>query len=150
MRAVRAIYDVDCSMKQIICASLLLLALSATPNLAFCRDRYWKLVTRIETVSVAKRGRAIVIRVEGKATAPGLSAGPARLVRRDSNPQPNREGLLEYDLNYDAPRDYAGFKLRTVRASLKDSSVPADTKGVRVFAEFNHFDALLPSPKRKK
>jgi hypothetical protein len=33
---------------------------------------------------------------------------------------------------------------------LKESSVPAGVKGVRVFAEFNHVDEMIPEPKTKK
>jgi hypothetical protein len=115
-----------------------------------CGDRNSKLVTRIETAAVVmKRGR-LVIRVEGKATTPSLVAGGGRLVRHGQDHAPNKEGLLEYDLVFNAPADYSGFKLRPVKATLKESSTPPGVLGVRIFAEYNHLDAMLPAPKQKK
>lgn len=137
-------------MKKAVCPLVLFLALFAIPETGMCGRRDSKLVTRIETASVVMKHGRLAIRVAGMATAPGMSAGSGRLVRHNQNHQPNKDGLLEYDLLYNAPADYSGFKLKPVRASLKESSVPPGVQGVRIFAEFNHLDAKPPAPKKKK
>jgi hypothetical protein len=110
------------------------------------------MITRIEDATVAKRGRKLVIHVNGMATMPpGLLPRGGQLVRRGEN-QLNKDGLLEYELRCNQPdkySKYAGEKLSPVKASHTESSVPADVKGVRIFAEYNHWDALLPEPKQK-
>jgi hypothetical protein len=73
-----------------------------------------------------------------------------RLLRHNQERQLNSEGLLEYDLVFNQPAGYAGFNLQRVTAKLKEKSPPAGVKGVRVFGEYNHYDGLLPEPKKKK
>jgi hypothetical protein len=121
-----------------------LAVLVVSASLAGAADNQTKLITRIDTVTVAKHGNSLSFKAEGKATTPGMSAGPAKIVRHENASAPDKEGFLEYDMLYDAPRDYTGFKMRTVRASYKERDVPAEVKGVRIFFEFGKYDALIP------
>ena len=76
--------------------------------------------------------------------------GHGRLVRRNADNSPNKEGFLEYELVFNPDPKYSGLALTPVKASLKESSVPAGIKGVRVFAQYNHIDGLIAEPAKKK
>ena len=116
--------------------------LSAKPEL--------KKVTRIETVTAVLKHGKLVVHVEGMATTTALLPMGGELLRHSADHQPNKDGLLEYDLCFSPPRKNPGDKLKPVKATLKESSVPAGIKGVRIFAEFNQMDGMLPEPKQKK
>lgn len=137
-------------MKTIVCTLLVLLTLVLKPETGLCGQRTSKIVTRVDNVSVEKKGRKIVIHAEGMAATPGVSVGGVKLVPRGQDHQLNKDGLLEYDLVYNASEGYTGFKLKPAKASFKESSVPPEAKGVRVFSELNQMDGILPEPKRKK
>ena len=137
-------------MKAFQRALLVCIALALSLETATSAEQDLKLVTRIETAKAKiKRGR-VVIQVTAKATTPGLRVSGGRLLRHNEDNRPNKEGLVEYDFLYRAPRNYSGFKLRGVTASRKDSPIPPEVKGVRILAEFNHYDVLFPAPKEKK
>ncbi|MEP6602864.1 MAG: hypothetical protein ABJB69_02840 [Spartobacteria bacterium] len=130
----------------LIAAALLLL----NPESGMCANRELVKVTRIETVkAVMKRGKLFVA-VEGMAKAKALIATGGRLLPHSADRQLNKDGLLEYDLVFTPPHKEPEKKLGPVRASLKESHVPAGTKGVRIFAEYNQIDGLIPEPKKKK
>jgi hypothetical protein len=120
-----------------------------TCETGICEKAESKLVTRIEDATVAKKGRKFAIHVSGMvAMSPSLVPRGGQLVRRGD--QLNKDGLLEYELRCRQPGNYSGNKLTPVKASLTESSVPVEAKGVRIFAEYNHWDAMLPPPKEKK
>ena len=114
-----------------------------------CAKPELKKVTRIENVSANMKGRKLIVRADGMALGAGLLGG-GELQRHSADHQPNKDGLLEYDLCYVPPSKTPKDKLKPVKASLKESSVPADVKGVRVYAEYNQMDGLIPAPKQKK
>jgi hypothetical protein len=112
--------------------------------------RQEQIVTRIERATVVARGRELVIRAEGMGRTPSGMNRAGRLVRRGAEPVLNKEGLLEYNLVFNGIPNYSGFVLKPIKASLKERTVPAGTKGVKIFGEFNEMVALLPQkPKRK-
>ncbi len=136
--------------KTSVWAFMIFLTCWATPEIGICAKTESKMVTRIETAAAAMKNRKMVVKVTGMATTGSLLPTSARLLRRGENFQPNKEGLLEYELHFNPPRNYSGFKLAPVKAGLTERSVPDGVKGVRVFAEFNQVDALFPQPKKKK
>jgi hypothetical protein len=137
-------------MKTFACAFLLSLAFLSKPETGICAQQDSKIVTRIETVKAQMKGRKLVIRVVGMGRTPALIRGSGQLSRRGPDHKPNSDGLLEYDLYFNPPPNYSGYTLKSVKATLKESSVPAGVTGVRVFGEFNQIDAMLPQKKAKK
>src|ERR1035441_9753725 len=78
------------------------------------------------------------------ASTPSLRGG--QLLKRGQ--KLNQDGLLEYELVFNPPqKTYSGDTLKQVKVTFKDSSVPAGTKGVRIYAEYNEMNAMLPEPK---
>jgi hypothetical protein len=126
-----------------------LLAFCLTSENAICAEPDSKLVTRIDTATAVLKHGTLSIRLDAMApTSPVLIPKGGKLVRRGEK-VPNKEGFLEYDCYY-KPGGYSGTKLRLVKASLTERSVPAEVKGARIFAELNHVDAVPAPPKGKK
>jgi len=130
----------------------LTLIFCSVSNTALCARAEEKIATRIDTVIVKMAHRKLLIEVSGMATMKSLlrKSGRGRLVRRNADNLPNKEGLLEYELVFNPTPNYSGLNLKPVKASLKESSVPAGIKGVRVFAQYNHIDGLIAEPTKKK
>lgn len=128
-----------------------LFALCFTAEVARSATQEPKLVTRIETVTAkAKHGR-LVLSVVGMAhTGRTLLPKGGRLVRHGPDFQPNKEGLLEYDLQFVPPQGEPPEKLHEVKAALTERSIPAGAKGVRVFGEFNYVDSIFSEGKKKE
>lgn len=105
-----------------------------------------KLVVRIEKASVTRKGDRIVIQATGMGRTAAAIRGGGQLLPRGQKHEP-KDGLLEYDLYYVPPRDYSGDKLKAVKASFVESNVPPGVKGVRIYAEFNERNAMLPELK---
>ena len=129
----------------------LFLALWLTADTGLCAKSESKLVTRIETVTTTLKHQKLVMHVSAMAHTGGtLLPKGGMLVRRSQDFQPNKEGLLEYELRFTPPRGEPGDKLYRVKAALTEHSIPVGIKGVRVFAEFNHMDSIFPEEKKKK
>lgn len=137
-------------MKATILAFLISLSFVLAPETGICAQQDSKIVTRIETVKAQMKGRKLVIHVVGMGRTPALIRGSGQLLRRGPDHKPNSDGLLEYDLHFNPPPNYSGYTLKSVKATLKESSVPAGVTGVRVFGEFNQIDAMLSQKKEKK
>lgn len=137
-------------MKATILVSLVSLAFLLTPIVGMCAKRDSKLVTRVEDVQAKMKGRKLVIQASGMGSTPALVGVGGHLSPRKGNHELNKEGLMEYDFYYNGPDNYSGDKLKSVKATLKDSSVPSGVKGVRVFGEFNDVTRLFAEPKKKK
>src|ERR1700716_3990608 len=109
--------------------TVVFLALCCIPSAGICADPDSKLVTRIETATVALKNGKLTVRLDAMApTSPTLLPKGGKLVRRGE--KPNKDGLIEYDCYY-KPGSYSGTKLRLVRASLTEH-VPPETKGARI------------------
>jgi hypothetical protein len=137
-------------MKATTLVSLVSLALLLTPTVGMCAKRDSKLVTRVEDVAAKMKGRKLVLQVTGMASSPALLRVSGHLLPRNGSHELNKEGLLEYNLVYNAPANYSGDKLAFVKVTFKEGSVPPGVKGVRVFGEFNDVTRLLAEPKKKK
>ena len=107
-------------------------------------------MTRVEDVTARLKGKKLTIQVHGMASTPAFMGVGAHLLPRNGKHELNKDGLLEYDFYYKSPGNYSGDKLKPVKATLKETSVPPGVKGVRVFGEFNDITGLLPEPKKKK
>ena len=107
-------------------------------------------MTRVEDVTVRLKGKKLTIQTQGMASTPSFMGVGAHLLPHNGKRELNKDGLLEYDFYYKSPGNYSGDKLKPVKATLKETSVPAGIKGVRVFGEFNDMTRLLPEPKQKK
>ena len=95
---VRAIEIVDL-MKVNISALFVAFALCLTPQIGFGAKGELKKVTRVESVIAEKKGRKIVVHVDGMApTTASLFGNNGQLVRHGSELKANKDGLLEYDL----------------------------------------------------
>jgi hypothetical protein len=116
---------------------------------ALCATLEQRIVTRVDTATVSLRHRTMVIRATGMGKTPTAMGRGGRIVRRGAGGL-NKEGLLEYDLVFNGVPNYSGFKLKPIKASVTERSVPAGVKGARVFGEFNQVDALVPAPKTRK
>ena len=125
-------------------------AMCSLPGTGICAQSETKIATRIDIVGAMLKGNKLTIRVFGMGTTSSRFSQGGKLVRRNPDNQPNKEGLLEYNLVYKAPPNYTGFALKRVSASLKESHVPPGLKGVRIFSEFNHVDEMFPEPQKKK
>jgi hypothetical protein len=124
--------------------------LLSTGGMAGSESRGQKLVTRIDTATVARKGRGIAIKAIGMGRTPSVMGRAGRLLRRNPDRGLNKEGLLEYDMVFNAVSNYSGFKLKPVTASYKEKSVPEGTKGVRIFGELSQYDALFPEEVKRK
>src|ERR1019366_4546460 len=132
------------SMKAILFAFFISLAIFLTPEMGLCATQGTKIVTRIDTVTAVMKGGTLTVHVEGMASTPSLRGG--QLLKRGQ--KLNQDGLLEYELVFNPPqKTYSGDTLKQVKVTFKDSSVPAGTKGVRIYAEYNEMNAMLPEPK---
>jgi hypothetical protein len=109
-----------------------------------------KIVTRVDTVTVALKGHSLAITATGMGRTPTPMGRGGKLLRRTSDRPLNKDGLVEYELVFNAVPNYAGFKMKPIRATLKDRSAPDGVKGVRVFGQYNQVDALIPPPKQRK
>jgi hypothetical protein len=134
------------SMKATLFAFFISLAIFLTPETGLCAGRDTKIVTRIDTVTAVMKGGTLTIHVEGMASTPSMLGRGGELLKRGQ--APNKDGLLEYELVFNPPqKNYTGDALKLVKTTLKVSSVPAGVKGVRIYAEYNEMDAMLPEPK---
>jgi hypothetical protein len=132
------------SMKATLFAFFISLAIFLTPEMGLCATQGTKIVTRIDTVTAVMKGGTLTVHVEGMASTPSLRGG--QLLKRGQ--KLNQDGLLEYELVFNPPqKPYSGDTLKQVKVTFKDSSVPAGTKGVRIYAEYNEMNAMLPEPK---
>ncbi|MEY2530024.1 MAG: hypothetical protein QOI96_109 [Verrucomicrobiota bacterium] len=138
------------SLKATTFAFLVSFALLCTPETGICAKPDSKIVVRIDDVSATRKGGGLVIHVVGMGRTPAKLGGHGQLLRRKQSQQSNKDGLLEYDLYFTPPPNYSGYTLKPVKASLNESSVPPDVKGVRIYAELNEMNAMLPEPKRQK
>lgn len=137
-------------MKATALAFLVSLALFLTPTTGTSAQQDSKLMTRVETVTVHLRGRKLTVHAFGMASTPSFIGLGAHLSPHNGSHELNKDGLLEYDFYYKAPANYTGSRLKPVKASLKESSIPLEVKGVRVFGQFNDVTQLLAEPKKKK
>jgi hypothetical protein len=115
----------------------------------FSASREQRLVARVDTATVILRGKSLTIRAVGMGRTPTAMGRGGWFVPRRPGVL-NKQGLLEYEMVFAGVPNYTGFKLKPVKASHRERSVPAGVRGVRIYAEFNEKDALLPEPKKKK
>ena len=115
----------------------------------FSASRQQRLVARVDTATVVLKGKALAIRAIGMGRTPTALGRGGWLVPRQPGVL-NKDRLLEYEMVFAGDPSYAGFKLKPVKASHRERSVPAGVRGVRIFSEFNEKDALLPEAKPKK
>jgi hypothetical protein len=135
------------SMKATLFAFFISLAIFLTPEMGFCATQGTKIVTRIDTVTAVMKGGTLTVHVEGMASTPSLRGG--QLLKRGQ--KLNQDGLLEYELVFNPPqKPYSGDTLKQVKVNFKDSSIPVGTKGVRIYAEYNEMNAMLPEPKKQE
>jgi hypothetical protein len=111
--------------------------------------REQKLVTRVDTATAVLKGHTLVIKATGMA-ASSHSAKGCQLVRKGGQGVLNKEGLLEYNMVFNAEPGYAGFKMKPVGASFHEKPAPAGVKGARIYSQYNEYDALLPEAIKKK
>ena len=107
-------------------------------------------MTRVEDVTARLKGKKLTIQAHGMASTPSFMGVGAHLLPHNGKHELNKDGLLEYDFYYKSPGNYSGDKLKPVKATLKETSVPPGVKGVRIFGEFNDVTGLLAEPKKKK
>lgn len=112
-------------------------------------SRQQRLVARVDTATVTLKGNTLTIHAVGMGRTPSAMGRVGWMVPRRPGVL-NKEGLLEYEMVFSGVANYSGFKLKPVKASHRERSVPAGVKGVRIFTEFNERDALLPEPKKKQ
>lgn len=144
-----ALYNPNTIMTQALKSGMMVAILLAA-QLTLAASREEKLVTRVDTVAAVLKHRTVSIRATGMARTPTAMGRGAWLVHRGQPGVLNKDGLLEYNMVFNAVPGYAGFKLKPVTAKLNDRSAPPGLKGVRIFSEFNQYDGLLPEPKKKK
>jgi len=125
------------------------LLLLGTAAMSLSSSKEQRLATRVDTATVTRRGRDLVIHVTGVGRTP-TAMGRGGWIAPKGNRTPNKDGLLEYQFLFNSVPGYTGFKLKPLSASYKERSVPAGVRGVRIFTEFNQFDFLLPDQKQKK
>jgi hypothetical protein len=136
------------SMKATLFAFFISLALFLTPETGRCAGPGTKIVTRIDTVTAVMKGGTLTVRVEGMASTPSLLGRGGELLKRGQ--APNKDGLLEYELVFNPPqKNYTGDALKLVKTTIKVSPVPAGVKGVRIYAEYNELNGMLPEPKQE-
>src|SRR3954462_14474806 len=125
----------------------LLTILNTQPASGASREQ--RMVTRVDTATVALSHGGLVIHAEGMARNPTAMGRGGRVVPR-GNRTLNKDGLLEYELVFNGVPNYTGFKLKPIKGSYRERSVPQGIKGVRIFAEFNQMDAHFPEAKKHK
>ena len=132
-------------------AAVLIIAgfISWIPASAAAKEHEQKIVTRIEHVTLMMKGRKMLVHADGMGRTRGTFGHGGQLVPRNSDHEPNKEGLLEYNLMFNAT-SYTGFDLKPIKASRTERSVPPGIKGVRVYSEYNHMDAMVPEPKKRR
>jgi hypothetical protein len=138
------------SMKRAIIISGICLFVICTAQVGLSAAREQKLATRVDVVTVLLKHRSLKITATGMGRTPTAMGRGGKLLRRASDRPLNKDGLVEYELVYNAVPNYSGFKMKPIKATLKDRSVPEGVKGVRVFGEYNQVDELLPEPKKRK
>lgn len=138
------------SLKATVLALAIFLALFVAPERADCASSNAKIVIRIDSAKAQLRGGTLVVHAVGVVRTGAMIRGGGELRRRNPNNQPNDDGLLEYELHSEAPANYKGDKLKSVKASLKESNVPAGVKGVRIYAQYNEMNAMLPVSTKKE
>jgi hypothetical protein len=150
--ALFALLKPGCSgfMKRAIIGWGICLVLLGTVEVALSATREQRIVTRVDTVTVVLKHRTLVIAVTGTTRTPTAMGRRGKLLRRNSDRPLDKDGLVEYELVFNAVPNYSGFKMKPIKASLKDRSAPEGVKGVRVFSEYNQVDGLLPEPKKRK
>jgi hypothetical protein len=138
------------SLRATVLAFLVSIALFSTREAGIGAKADAKIVVRIETASATRKGDRIVINVVGMGRTGAMVRGGGQLLRRGQKHEPNKDGLLEYELHYVPPPNYSGDKLKSVKASLVETNVPPGVKGVRIYAEYNERNAMLPESKVKE
>ena len=130
----------------------LLIVLWVFTGSAIASPRQEQLATRVDDVIVALKHGTLTVTAVGMGRTPSGMNRAARLVYRGAGRTVNKEGLLEYNLVFNGVPGCSGFKLKPVRAKLKERNLPPGVKGVRVFGEFNQLDGtppeVQPKPKR--
>ena len=111
--------------------------------------RQQRLVARVDTAKVVLKGKTLTIQATGMGRTPSALGRGGWLVPRRPGVL-NKDGLLEYEMVFSGIANYTGFKLKPIKASHRERSVPAGVRGVRIFSEFNEKDALLPESKPQK
>jgi hypothetical protein len=139
-------------MKATVLAFVFAMAFFLTGESALCDKPEMKKVTRIETVTVVKKGKKLVVTADGMApTTMRMLTNNGELVRRSAEHQPNKDGLLEYDLLFAPPKKAVKEnKLESVRGTLTETSFPETVKGALVYSEFNQLKGMIAPPKSKK
>jgi hypothetical protein len=139
-------------MRTTVLAFVFAMAFFLTRESAFCDKLEMKKVTRIETVTVVKKGNKLVVTADGMApTTMRLLTNNGELVRRSPEHQPNKDGLLEYDLLFAPPKKtIKPNRLESVRGTLTETSFPDSVKGALVYSEFNQLKGMIAPPKSKK
>jgi hypothetical protein len=112
-------------------------------------SRQQRMVARVDTATVTLKGNTLTIHAVGMARTPSAMGRGGWMVPRRPGDL-NKDGLLEFEMVFSGVANYTGFKLKPVKASHREKSVPAGVKGVRIFTEFNEKDALLPVPVKKE
>jgi hypothetical protein len=138
------------SMKTTLFAFFICVALFLIPEAGISAKPDSKIVTRIDIVTATIKHGKLVVYVQGVGRTPAHSGGSGQLLRHNQKHEPNKDELLEYDLYFNPPPNYSGYTLKPVKATLQESSAPPGVKGVRIYAELNEMDAMLPEPKRGK
>jgi hypothetical protein len=113
-------------------------------------SRERRIVARVDETTVVLKRRTLAINAIGMGRTPSAMGRAGQIIRRGPAGVLNKEGLLEYELVFNGVPNYTGFKLKPIKASFKERSVPDGVKGVRIFGEFNQRDALLPESKKRK
>jgi len=110
--------------------------------------REQKLVTSVDTATAVLKGHTLVIKATGMATTAHSTKG-CQLVRKGGQGVLNKNGLLEYNMVFNAEPGYTGFKMKPASTSFHEKPAPAGVKGARIYSQYNEYDALLPEPKKK-
>jgi hypothetical protein len=126
------------------------LSVSGSAMMTSAASLQQKIVTRVDTAKVMLKHRTLVITATGMGRTPTAMGRGGKLVRRNSDRPLNKDGLVEYELVFFAVPNYSGFKMKPIKATLSDRSVPEGVKGARVFGEYNQVDAMIPAAKEKK
>jgi hypothetical protein len=147
--ALALLETIPISMRSLVFVFFVLFTLLLAPEAGLCASPNAKLVVRIETVSATLKGGALVVHVVGMGRTPAIMKVPGQLQRRGQKQQPNKDGLMEYELYYVPPANYSGDALKPVKATLRESNIPPGTKGVMIYGEFNEKSVMLPTQKEK-
>jgi hypothetical protein len=137
------------SLRAAVFTFFVLFALLLPPETGLCARADAKIVVRIETVSATFKGGTLVVHAVGMGRTPALMKGPGQLQRRNQKQQPNKDGIMEYELYYVPPANYSGDALKPVKATLRESNLPPGVKGVMIYGEFNEKSVMLPVQNEK-